>query len=52
VRTVTVDQNERIHQWSKMLKDALDSLIDDDTIIDKISADQEAHEAEGSDKAA
>lgn len=41
-------RSERVHHWSKMLKDALEKLIDDDTIADRVSADQEMHEAEGS----
>lgn len=45
-------RNERVHQWSKLLKDALDKLVDEDAIVDRISADQEASEVEGADKAA
>lgn len=40
-------RNERVHQWSKLLKDALDKLIDEDVIVDRISAAQEANEVEG-----
>jgi len=45
-------RNERVHQWSKLLKDALDKLVDEDAIVDRISADQEASEVEEPDKAA
>jgi hypothetical protein len=45
-------RNERVHHWSKLLKDALDKLVDEDAIVDRISADQEASEVEGADKAA
>lgn len=45
-------RNERVHHWSKLLKDALDKLVDEDAIVDRISAAQEAGETEGTDKAA
>jgi len=44
-------QSERVHHWSKMLKDALEKLVDDDVVADSISAQQEAGEAEAADSA-
>jgi len=39
-------RSERVHHWSKMLKDALEKLVDDDVIADRHSAIQESTEAD------
>lgn len=39
-------KSERVHHWSKLLKEALGKLVDEDSIADRMTSEQEMHEAE------